>query len=197
VNPEIKLLQDAIAAQEQLRAVVGDALVDATIDLLRKQLEELEKQPIQEQIRKQVTILFADIAGFTKLAEAMDSEEVGEILNLIWQRVDTTIQRFGGRVDKHIGDGVMALWGVNLADENDPVQAIRAALEIQQALENLVQQRHHTLRMRISIHTGMVWLGEVGVSGEFTAIGDAVNLASRLEKLAPIGGVLITSTMSS
>ena len=76
-------------------------------------------------------MLFADVSGFTSMAEDMDAELVGDVMNTLWQRLDRLITNHGGLIDKHFGDGVMALWGVQTAQEEDPDRAIRAALAMQ------------------------------------------------------------------
>ena len=130
------------------------------------------------------------------MSETLDAEDVTDIMNALWQRLDQAILNHGGHIDKHIGDAVMALWGVDQAREDDTERAVRAALMMQKELVefslDLQRRGGHNLRMRIGIHTGLALLGEVGTTGEFTAIGDTVNTASRLEHAAPVGGILIS-----
>ncbi len=145
-----------------------------------------------EQQRKQVTVLFADVSGFTAMAEILDAEEVIEVMNALWARLDATITAGGGQIDKHLGDGVMALWGASEVREDDTEQAVRTALEMQAALAVFHGQYGEHLAMRIGLNTGPVFLGTVGLTHEFTAMGDTVNLAARMEKIAPVGGVLIS-----
>ena len=104
---------------------------------MRAQLDALEAaaRPAPQQQRKQATILFADIVGFTALSERRDAEEVTELINDLWERIDGVVATFGGRIDKHIGDAVMALWGSETTREDDPEQAVRAALAIQAEVE--------------------------------------------------------------
>jgi tetratricopeptide (TPR) repeat protein len=113
-------------------------------------------------------------------------------VNDLWQRLDQRIIQRGGRIDKHIGDAVMALWGVDQAREDDPAKAVQAALEMQAALGEFRKDNQADLGMRIGVHTGYALLGQVATTNEFTAMGDAVNLASRLEHAAPPDGVLIS-----
>ncbi|RPJ49770.1 MAG: hypothetical protein EHM21_06345, partial [Chloroflexi bacterium] len=200
---EIEQLEQAIATLEAQRSVLGDAVVETAVGPLREKLAALRAKGSQKaQQRKQITVLFADVSGFTSMSERLDHEEVSETINALWARLDKTILEHGGFIDKHIGDAVMALFGAPTAREDDPERAIRAALGMQaeiinwkatfskagSALHGLVQD----IRMRIGINTGPVLLGTVGSTGEYTAIGDAVNLASRLESAAPVGGVLIS-----
>jgi len=200
---ELEQLEQTIAALEAQRATLGDDVVETALGPLREKLAAVQaKQSPEAQQRKLVTVLFADVSGFTHMSEQLDHEEVSEIINALWSRLDKTILDLGGFIDKHIGDAVMALFGAPTAQEDDPERAIRAALgmqaeikswkagfsEINPTLHGLVQN----IKMRIGINTGPVLLGTVGTTGEYTAIGDAVNLASRLEHAAPVGGVLIS-----
>jgi class 3 adenylate cyclase len=189
---EREQLEQAITHMESQRATLGDAIVDASITALRDKLAALEPPPSTEQQRKQITVLFADISGFTAMSETMDAEDVNDIMNALWERLDNAIVEYGGRVDKHMGDGVMALWGTETAREDDPEQAIRAALAMQEALASFREERQIDLAMRIGLNTGPVLLGQVGTTDEYTVMGDTVNLASRLEHAAPIGGILIS-----
>jgi ABC-type oligopeptide transport system substrate-binding subunit/class 3 adenylate cyclase len=186
---EREQIEQTIAHLETQRATLGDAVVDASVAALRAKLAALEPCPPPEQ-RKQVTILFADVSGFTPMSETMDAEEVSEVMNTLWQRIDMAIVEHGGRIDKHMGDAVVALWGVDTARESDPERAIRAALAMQAVLAEF--KSDHTLKMRIGLTTGPVLLGTVDTTGEFSAIGDAVTLAEQLEGVAPTGGVLIS-----
>lgn len=199
---ECEQLEQAMAALEAQRALLGDAVVDAALVPMREKLEALQsQQPRTEQQRKQVTVLFADVSGFTQMSETMDPEEVSATMNALWTRLDAVITAHSGIIDKHIGDAVMALFGAPAAREDDPERAIRAALAMQAELRTFagVSQSpaagaHDVppLQMRTGINTGLVLLGEVGTTAEYTAMGDAVNLASRLEHAAPVGGILIS-----
>jgi class 3 adenylate cyclase/tetratricopeptide (TPR) repeat protein len=186
---ERKELEQAIAQLEAKRATLGDSIVDLSIAALQEKLAALEPCPPHEQ-RKQVSILFADVSGFTPMSETMDAEEVSDVINALWQQIDVAILENGGHIDKHIGDAVMALWGVDTAHESDPECAIRAGLAMQAMLAEF--KTGHSLKMRIGVSTGPALLGTVGTTGEFSAIGDAVNLAQELEAAAPTSGVLIS-----
>ena len=136
------------------------------------------------------------------MSETMDHEEVGAVINSLWTRVDEAIIHHGGRIDKHIGDAVMALFGAPTARENDPERAILAALRVHSELEAWKQEYLEggspwkaqvlALRLRIGINTGPALIGTVGTIGEYTAIGDTVNLASRMESSASAGSILIS-----
>ena len=188
---ERQQLEEAIAAQARLRGVVADEIVDATVAALRIRLAALS-EPIRPRSRRQVTVLFADLSGSTSLGESIDPEEFGDLLDEIWRCLDPVIHQFDGRIDKHIGDAVMALWGGQQAEENHPEQAVRAALEMQAAFGSLRREtRLADLALRIGINTGPVVMSPIASTDEFTAIGDTVNTAARLESAAPPGAVLV------
>ncbi|MCA9977193.1 MAG: AAA family ATPase, partial [Anaerolineales bacterium] len=189
---EQEKLERAIAALEAQRPVLGDAVVDAALQPLRQKVEELRRTAVStSSARKQVTVLFADVSGFTALSEKLDAEDVTTVMNALWTRLDGAITDNGGWIDKHIGDAVMALFGVPNAHEDDPEHAIRAALAMQSALADFRAEMNVPLAMRIGINTGPVFLDKVGTTAEYTAMGDAVNVASRMEHAAPVGGILI------
>ncbi|MBU1747421.1 MAG: AAA family ATPase [Chloroflexi bacterium] len=189
---ELEQLEQAIAILEGQRAILGDTVVDAALGPMREKLADLQAPATPaEQKRKQVTVLFADVSGFTAMSEKMDAEDVAEMMNALWARLDAAITVHGGAIDKHLGDGVMAVWSPEVAREDDPERAIRAALAMQSAVAAFRAERGVPLATRIGLSTGPVLLGEVGSTHEFTAMGDTVNLAARLEQAAPVGGILI------
>lgn len=154
-------------------------------------------QPANE--RRLVTILFSDIKGSTALAEYMDPEEVLEIINGAFDALITPIYRHEGTLARLMGDAILAFFGAPVAHENDPQRAVHAALEIQVGVrayaERLAKVRGiQGFNVRVGINTGLVIVGEVGsdLRVEYTAIGDAINTAARMEQNAPIGGVLIS-----
>ena len=202
---EREQLEQAIADIEKQRELLGDSVVASAVSAMRAKLKSLPRsiQPMEaEQQRKQVTILFGDVSGFTAMSEAMDHEEVSMVINSLWSRVDQAILELGGHIDKHIGDAVMAIFGVPAAREDDPERAVRAALRIHSAIEAWKQElsgadavwKAHVdgLRLRIGINTGPALIGAVGSTSEYTALGDTVNLASRVESAAAPGSTLIS-----
>src|SRR5215216_5852495 len=131
---ELEDLHQAIDALEAQRSVLGDQTVDLAQTAIREKLARLNtgaRVSHEPQERKLITVLFADVSGFTAMAETMDHEIVNTVINSLWSRVDKAIHDQGGRIDKHIGDAVMALFGTPTAHEDDPERAIRAALQIQ------------------------------------------------------------------
>jgi class 3 adenylate cyclase/tetratricopeptide (TPR) repeat protein len=147
--------------------------------------------------RKPVAILFTDIVGSTSLAEALDPEEWREIVTGAHQLVSESVYRYEGTIAQLLGDGVLAFFGAPITHEDDPLRAVRAGLEIQQAMllyQQKIKQKAPNFQMRVGIHTGLVVVGNIGndLHMEYTAIGDAVNLASRLQSLASPGRILIS-----
>jgi class 3 adenylate cyclase len=142
--------------------------------------------------RRWVTIMFADLSGFTALSERTDPEEIRSMVDRCMGEMGGVVERFGGSVDKVIGDALMAVFGAPVAHEDDAERAVRAALEIQR------RAREHAddfggLCVRIGINTGDVIFAPVGPAGrrEFTVMGDAVNTAARLQAAAPRAAVLV------
>ena len=158
------------------------------------------EQPAREGERRQVTVLFGDIAGFTAMTEKLDPEDVHEIVRRGFELITTEIHRFEGTINQYGGDGLMALFGAPIAHEDAPRRAVHAALGIQRALRDyaatLERERGLRLQMRIGINTGTVVVGRIGTDlhMEYTAIGDTINLASRLQSLARPGSVLISDS---
>ncbi|HNP74157.1 MAG TPA: adenylate/guanylate cyclase domain-containing protein, partial [Kouleothrix sp.] len=190
--PKREDIEQAIGAIEAQRGALGDALTDAALAPLRQQLAALDEQ------RKLVTVLFADMAGFTATAETMDPEDVRDVIRAYFGRLSAAITRHGGWIEKFIGDAVMAIFGIPTANERDPEHAIRAALDMHQSLADLnaelERERGIRLAMRIGINTGPVVVSFLGgrQGEDFAVVGDTVNLASRLEHAAPVGGILIS-----
>ena len=136
---------------------------------------------------RELTLLFADLANFTALSERLPPTIVIALLTEYLEAMSTIIHKHGGTVDKYIGDGIMAFWGAPLPDPDHAADGVRAALEMQQAMAPIVQAAAvhgwTGLAMRIGLHTGTVIVGNVGSRARFayTAVGDAVNIAARLE----------------
>ncbi len=145
--------------------------------------------------RRLATVLFADVQGFTALAEQLDFETVSDLIKGIWTRLDKIIETHGGYIDKHLGDGVMALWGAPFAGDKDAEDAVAAGLELNKSIEEFGRTSTipgaADLKLRVGINTGLVFAGYVGLRREYTVIGDTVNVASRLEQSAEAGTVVI------
>jgi class 3 adenylate cyclase len=149
----------------------------------------------QESERRQATVLFADISGFTAMSEKLDPEELTVAINRCFATLAEAVSAHGGHVDKYIGDCVMALFGVPQALEKAPTHAINAAIEMKNRLAALNAEAGlpAALDLHIGINTGLVIAGQVGgnVKQEFTVMGDTVNLASRLKDAAPTGSIWV------
>lgn len=207
-------LQQTLATIEKHQAVLGTAVVETTLAVLRDKLASLDNHtpghlPARSPQRKQVTILFANVvSGSQNTRDSITDTNTLNLMNLLWRRLDQAIQEQGGTIDKHIGDAVMGLFGVPVAREDDPERAVRAALTMRAALSDFVDEMRvlersgaipptknfslDDLQLRVGINTGPVLLGEVGKADEYTVIGDAVNVASRLERATPPGAILIS-----
>jgi class 3 adenylate cyclase/tetratricopeptide (TPR) repeat protein len=150
----------------------------------------VETEPAREE-RKVVTVLFADLVGFTSRTEQMDPEDVRAVLEPYHARLRDELEQRGGTVEKFIGDAVMALFGAPTAHEDDPERAVRAALAIRDWI-----REEGELQLRIGITTGeaLVALGARPAEGEGMASGDVVNTAARLQSAAPANGILVDET---
>ncbi len=153
--------------------------------------------------RRIVTVVFADLVGYTALSEHLDPERVKRLIDASFERLIADITAFGGRIDKVLGDGILALFGAPIAHEDDADRAIRAAIQMHESLGRFVAEQPDLdvpLQLRIGVNTGEVVVGNVSGTSEYTAMGDVVNVASRLQTLAPPGGIFIgdsTATLAS
>lgn len=231
-SDEIVELRAAIAAQENMRSTLGDAVVEMSLKPLRSQLEKLlarEALPSQdhssdknrellaqlesyipkqlaEQLRssgsiqgerRHATVVFADLSGFTTLAERLDPEVVTSFLNDLMKELIDAVYHWGGMVNQIIGDCVMAIFGAPIALERDAERALRAALAMRERLEPFnkrwLDQLKEPLALHIGISSGMVVATNVGsnLRMSYTLIGDVVNVASRLQNIAAPGQILV------
>jgi len=149
--------------------------------------------------RKQVTVMFCDMEGFTSLTEKLGSEEMYSVMDEVYEILIHKVHDYEGTVNELTGDGIMALFGAPIALEDAPQRAIRSALAIHQEINKFSDRIKKekgipTLKMRIGIHTGPVVVGTLGndLRVEFKAVGDTVNLASRMEGLAGPGTTYVT-----
>jgi class 3 adenylate cyclase len=144
--------------------------------------------------RRQLSVMFVDLVGSTALASGLDPEEMRELIRAYQQRVAREIARFDGHVAKFMGDGVLAYFGWPQAHEDDAERAVRAALAVTAAVGGLVTPSCERLTARAGISTGLVVVGDLVGSGEArerAVVGEAPNLAARLQSLAGPGGVVI------
>jgi adenylate cyclase len=181
-----------LALKEQYRGVL-DKVVSRDI------AEELLKGEVKlGGEKREVSVLFADITGFTTITDGMSPPDVIALLNECMERLTDVVEREGGVVDKYVGDQVMALFGAPVTRGHDSLRAVRAAMGMQRAMAELNEERarrgERPLEVSIGINTGQVMAGNMGSPSRlnYTVLGDGVNLASRVEGYAPSAGVLIT-----
>jgi adenylate cyclase len=177
-----------LAERDRVRDLLGKVVSPAiAAELLRKKVTLGGEQ-------REVTVLFSDLRNFTRMSEGLGPEEMLAILNHYFTRMAGIVEKHGGVVDKYVGDALMALFGAPVASADDADRALRAALEMTTALDELNQQWHQrglptvglpTVGVGIGINTGVVVAGNMGSEKRlnYTVIGDGVNLASRLEEL--------------
>ncbi len=204
---ERSTLVQAIASLELRRPVLGDDVVETAVWALRQQLTQTKTNSNSTtENEQQLTVLVADMVGFTAISEQMDAEHVGDAMNALWKHLDGVIIAWGGRIDKHVGDNIIAYFGVPWPCADDAERAVLAALEIQQILDwfNRPENRPVAqnmfpedvcIQMRIGIHSGPVVVGSMGSDDNYTAVGETITIAESLEAAAPHGGVLISAEM--
>jgi len=193
---QLERLRQSMATLESQRSEIGNDAIEPALNALRAQIAVLEASYLAEagdtEERRIVTILFTDIVGSTSIAEKMDPEDWRTKISVVHEMAGKIVDRNDGRVLQYLGDGLLAIFGTETSSERDPERGINAALEIISNLPAL--DIEPPLQMRAGVHTGLVVMGELGsyAKREFTASGDAMNLASRLESSAPADGVLIS-----
>jgi adenylate cyclase len=162
-------------------------------------VERLLRDPSQVKLGgtlQEITVMFADLEGFTSISEFAQPEKLLSVLNDYHTLIVSIIQRFGGTIDKFIGDGVMALYNTPLLQKDHAMRAVRTAVFIRDALPEFHRKFESSYQMRINfgIHSGMAVVGNVGTPQimDFTAVGDTVNLAARLQDISANGEILIS-----
>lgn len=162
-------------------------------------VERLLQDPTQIRLggqSQEVTVMFSDLQGFTSVSEHTDPERVLSILNQYHALVVSIVQKYDGTVDKFIGDGVMALYNTPLGQSDHAVRAVQTALEIRDGLDafNAQFEPQYRMKMNFGINTGIAVVGNIGSQQimNFTAVGDTVNLASRLQGLSQNGQILVS-----
>ncbi len=177
-----------------LRSNLERYLSPEVVTLILKRSRDLESVTLEIQ-EKEATILFSDIKDFASLAERLKPTEVASLLNGYFNRMSSVIFKYHGSINKFIGDAIMALFGAPLPQENDALMAVKAALDMLQELQiyndNIDERKRFSVRL--GINTGQVVAGNIGSQNqmEYTVIGDAVNIASRLESMAKPNQILI------
>jgi class 3 adenylate cyclase/tetratricopeptide (TPR) repeat protein len=196
LQKQIEDTRRAIETLEAQRGALGDQVTNNAQAALKKELALLEDQaaaqaaPAEE--RRLVTILFTDMVGSTSAAEKLDPEDWRGLIGRLHETLGGAITAHRGEVAQYLGDGILAFFGAKQASESDAENAIRAALAAQAAVTELLAAER--VQVRVGVHTGLVVVGELGDAShkEFTASGDAMNLAARLQSAAPPGGILIS-----
>src|SRR3989442_6940811 len=189
-------LKAAIAGLEAQRSLLGDAVVEPALAALRQQLSKLDTSQTDlasDEERKIVTVLFVDVSGFTALSEKLDPEEVRDLINACFEYLVPVVQKYEGTIDKFIGDEIMALFGAPIAHENDPERALRTALELMDAIAVFNRDHATKLDLHIGVNTGPVVTGKIGSQNrrDYSVMGDAVNLAARLEDASQDGEIYV------
>jgi adenylate cyclase len=164
-------------------------------------VEELLKSPHRIRLggaRQKVSVLFSDISGFTRLLSVVEPERVIQVLNEYLTEMTNIIFENGGMVDKYVGDAIIGIFGAPYTAPDDSLRAVRTALNMQERLRQLQskwkQNFGEVITARIAVNTGEVILGNIGSPKrmDYTAIGDPVNIASRLQAIADVGSVVIS-----
>ncbi|MBN1147613.1 MAG: tetratricopeptide repeat protein [Anaerolineales bacterium] len=194
---------DQTAPVEAKQAAPAEAFVPALGVMMGADLAERLRQAGLEASgqRRNVTVLFADISGYTSLSERIDGEDLYDIVQRYISILSNNIYKFEGIVDKISGDGLMALFGAPISHENNAERAVRAALDMQNDLFQFSRELRERLgvdiNVRIGLHSGAVIVGGIGSNllMDYTAIGDTVNLAHRIEEAAPPGAILISEAV--
>lgn len=211
-------LVEAIATLEAQRGLAsGDRQLQQAVDtvllVLRDKLAQVQAD-LGGQTRHHLAILVADLSGYTALSERMDVDRVRAAINAMWDVLDAVIHAWGGQIDQHAGDSLMALFGLPHPRQGDAAAALHAALSMQQELQLFNERVRQAAdnqgdeswvvdwpgpNMRIGVHSGPVFFahapgGTGATAGRATAVGDTVLIARRLEKLAPAGSVLTSET---
>ena len=193
---------DSLQQKQRVQNAFGRYVNDYVLNQLLEGPEEAGRGGIE----REVTILFADIRGFTRLSEGLEAHKVVALLNEIFQLVSDRILESGGTIDKFIGDSVMAYFGAPVSQPDHALRAVNAAIDIQQVVRKRLEARREPgddiaealpVEIGIGIHTGIVIVGNIGSDRrtDFTAVGDAVNVAHRLEKLARPGEILVSEAV--
>jgi len=193
---QLARLRQSMATFESQRDEIGDDAIAPVLNALKDQIAALEASQFTKsgdtEERRIVTILFTDIVGSTSIAESMDPEDWRSVISTVQEMAGVIVDRNDGRVLQYLGDGLLAAFGTEVSSERDPERGIKAALEIISDLPALDIET--PLQMRAGVHTGLVVMGDLGsyAKREFTASGDAMNLAARLQSSAPANGVAIS-----
>jgi adenylate cyclase len=187
-------LRDDVCRERAVRARLSRYHSPAVVEQIAARAASQDGELPPEEC--EVSVLFGDLCGFTPLAATMDPVEVAEVLNGVFEQLTHALFLYGGTLDKYMGDAVMAIFGAPLVQPNHAERAIRAALRMQELLDEFNLGRPHAkpLQIRIGINSGSAVCGDIGspIQKGYTVIGDVVNVASRLESsVAQAGQVVV------
>jgi adenylate cyclase len=190
-------LREKALANEQARKVLERFHSPAIVDRIIQEMGQGQGKGLGAMMEpKEVTVMFADISGFTPLIEKLPPEQIANLLNEFYSRMTQVIFSFEGTVDKFIGDAVMAVFGAPFARSDDASRAVRCALACRRDFQEMMRRRpmSEMCGIKIGLNTGKVLAGTLGCQEriEYTCLGDAVNIAERLQSTANPGQVLIT-----
>jgi len=184
--------------KRKIRAIFQRYVTPQVVSLILKDIDSAELSLGGR--RKKLTILFTDIRNFTGMSEKMKPEEVVHMLNEYFTTMTDVVFEYDGTVDKFMGDSIMAFWGAPVSHKDDTLRAVKCAWRMQKELEFLkekwITEGREPMNMGIGVNTGEVVVGNIGSPDrmEYTVIGDDVNLASRLQSIAPGGAIFISET---
>jgi class 3 adenylate cyclase len=184
-----------LVEQTRVRTALSRYLSSDVVELIAREPERLRLGGE----RREVTVLFSDVCGFTRLSESLPPETVVALLNELFTFATEIIHKRGGIIDKFIGDSVMAVWGTPESKPDDARQAVEAAMELRRWVETgnrrWRQKWGVEVQLAMGLHTGTVVAGNLGSEKrmEYTVIGDTVNVAARLESMAQPGQILVSS----
>lgn len=194
-DPNSARTASALASRDAIISRLRRFIPPAIADRIIENQEQLRGE------RRDVTVVFVDAVGFTRLSLSLDAELIFGLISDLLSRLAACVHRYGGMVDKFTGDGLMAVFGAPAAQENDAEMAVRAALDIQQAAAEFAPLAQAQLgassQVRIGINRGPVIAGVLSTAEQssYTVIGDTVNLAARLESLATPGHILVSASV--
>ncbi|RME26501.1 MAG: adenylate/guanylate cyclase domain-containing response regulator [Deltaproteobacteria bacterium] len=198
VNNELLLAKVEAALQRKKK-------IDQLKGIIRRHLDPSIAYKVLHQpentlslVRTHLAVLFTDLRGFTEVSEQLDPEQTANLLNRLFEELVRCVLRYGGTLDKFLGDGLMALFGAPVSYPDNETRAVCAALEMVQTLEQLDSETDQNLDMGIGISSGEVVVGPLGSSmrANYTAIGDTVNVAARLTALASGRQIIISEAVA-
>ena len=201
VDEQIRQVTTAIEALKAQRSTLGDAAVDLALSALHKQIEDLKKPPTTDPKikgeRRQATILFSDLSGYTAMGEKLDPEQVQELMSRIKKESIRIVEHHEGSVNQFVGDEILALFGIPIAHEDDPIRAVKAALELHEMVRELSEEVQPLIGKALTMHSG-INTGLIVTSvaddrdGKIGLTGDTVNTGARLLNLAKEDEILIS-----